>query len=195
MGNRTRSRLLFMAAVFATIVITAQTYYLMSLQGQVEELREQLSAAEPAPAAFNPPTNPGSFPGWGAADPFTAMQLSMDALLGSSLGNAFTSPTHGLSWTTPTPDIALHETSEAYRIEVEVPEDSEVELQTDIEDNTVRLSGSVNLDSASNGSGLTAAFSARSQFSRSVDLPKLVNGLAMQTAREDDRIVITIPKA
>ena len=194
MGNTPRFWLPFLAGA-GILAIIAQSIYLFTLQGQIDELQEQLAEATAASATLQPRPDPWSVSGFGFSDPFAAMQQRMDALLGTAFGNGTGGTIQSLGFNTAAPGIEVEETQDAYRIEVTVPRASEVELQTDVEDHTVRLAGSITYNSEGSGSGRTSTFAASSRFNRSLDLPKPVNALAMQTERLQDRIVITLPKA
>ena len=199
MNKQTRSYATIALMALLAVALIAQSYYLIRLNGKITELEASGASSNPQPDFLAPAvtTAPPTLNQYGYADPFAAMrqmQERMDSLFGSSFGSF--SPLSSSMFNVQTaPQIELTENEEDYQIVVDVPENGELELSTDVEDNTVRLSGSVNYSNPTQSTGLVSSFTSRSQFSRSIPLSKPVDPLAMQTNNHDGAIVITIPKA
>ena len=181
----------------AAIALVFQGFTIFRLQTQVSELRAAAHKGAGTPLAhslfddLNRLTSPASPPLSGIGSMGRDMDTLFDALIqGRSLNgsNAFT-------FTQTSPTIELDETSDDYRIRIEVPEQSELDLSTDVENNTVRVSGRIAHKTSQSGNQLMSSFSSTSQFSRSIPLSKPVDPLALRTEKRDNSIVITIPKA
>jgi len=196
MNRQTRSTFFIALMVLLGLVLVAQSIYLVRLNGKLEELE----AASTGPdSIFDSAVTGGSAAGAGLLgnhDPFSAMrqmQAQMDAVFDSVLGNvsAFPPVSGGMS---TSPSIEVSETDNDYQIVIGVPENGELELSTEIEDNTVRLSGTVNVTRSTDSNSLASSFTSRSQFSRSIPLSQRVDPLALHTDQEEHAVVITIPK-
>jgi len=193
-----RKSLLFLGlAVLLGVGFAAQSYQVYRLNQKVASLETHTDTlgelASLAPAT--PPPSVGDPWGvFGGSDPFAGMrqlQQQMDSLFGTGFplrgglaGSAFS--------VSGSPTIELDETDEDYRVVIGVPENGELELSTDIEDNAVRVAGSIEF---ANGASPGGSIVSRSQFSRSIPLDEPVDPLGMRTDRDDHAIVITIPKA
>ncbi|MEZ5488741.1 MAG: Hsp20 family protein [Gammaproteobacteria bacterium] len=170
------------------IGFAVQSYQVYRLDRKISELQ---GAENVTPSAT--PSTARPFDPWGSGaggDPFTNMQQQMDALFGSLLQDSRALPSSGLR-ASAAPTIEVSETDREYRVVIEVPENGELELSTDIEDNTVRVAGSIVYTAPGS---FAATFSSRSQFSRSIPLSDPVDPLAMRTDKNAQGIVITIPK-
>lgn len=205
MNRQTKSVSLIALATVLGVAVVAQTIYLVQLNKKVEQLETAAAAPVSLPDSLTPsagaaaaiPSQP-----LGNHDPLAGirqLQQQMDAMFGSALGSGW-GPLSNLSAGIPgrmtgAPNIEVTETSNDYQIIVDVPENGELELSTDVEDASVRVTSNVTFESDRNGNVIGSSFTGRSQFSRSIPLPTPVDPLAMQTARIDDTIVITIPKA
>jgi HSP20 family molecular chaperone IbpA len=154
-----------------------------------------LRRLQPQDTPLTSPVAPATpMTGW---DPFAEMQRMQQQIdrwmQGSPLGF---SPTQrgSLIATTAQPDIRIEEDSEVYRVRVTVPEGSELELNTEVDDRRLTVSGAIsaNVDEAGNGSG--RRFFSSSQFSRQFTLNSPVDSLGMRKEANDNEIIITLPK-
>ncbi|MCB1671118.1 MAG: Hsp20 family protein [Gammaproteobacteria bacterium] len=195
---------LLVTGLFALLVtgFAAQSYQVFQLSNKVSQLQADNgltpspSALDPTAGSPNPLADPWAF--GNGIDPFTnlwQMQQQMDSLFGSVLGGTGSRPSMTFGSFASSPDIEVKESDQDYEVIIGVPENGELELSTDIEDNTVRVAGSISYENTGKNGSLASSFTGRSQFSRSIPLAKPVDPLAMHTDRKDDQFVITIPKA
>lgn len=92
------------------------------------------------------------------------------------------------------PDIAVDETEQEYRILIPVKPDQELELNTNIEDNSVSVSGVITEKSQQSQNNFSASSFSQRQFAKTVDLPTAVDEFGMTTRQTDAGIEITLPK-
>lgn len=193
-------RYLAIASATCLLLLILQSIYLYRLDSRLDKLQDHdplVSAlgqdqadpvlSDPIPDPFLPDLN----------DPFTSlrqMQEQADRLFGSIAGINVPGIASVFSPAAGSPEIHVNETDKDFQIVVEVPKDSRVDLQTDVEDNTVHVAGTITQDTSSAARNLNSTFRSRSQFSRSIELPEPVNPLAIRTEQQGDEIVITLPK-
>lgn len=210
MRTESKYRLMLGLTVACLLGLAAQTVYLLNLQdrlagpGQPQDERVQsiedkilanLDATEPDDANWDP------F-GWSTrstADPFAMlqqMQADMDALFGSfGMGPAFPQPRLGRMQSGLTnPAIEVHETPGEYQIVIPVTPDTEVNLNTSLEDNALTIEGTLKRQSLNQHNRFSASTLSQSQFSRTIELPAPVDELGMSTSQSEDGIVILVPK-
>ena len=199
MNKQTRSYLTAALMASLTIALIAQSVYLARLNSKLDSLESSASTAD---NHFDPlATSATSGPSWPDPipynDPFARllqMQNQMDRLFGPAFGNG-SRFSGGVLGAAASPGIEVSESDNDYQIVIDVPENGELELSTEIEDNSIWLAGSVNFSGSQNISSPTPSFTSTSQFSRSIPLSQEVDPLAMQTDQTDNAVVITIPKA
>ena len=180
----------------------------LSLGSDKEQTRDQLidkledaanQQAQTAPSPFDPNFDPfGSLLSGG--DPFAhmqQMQQQMAQLFGSFGGGTSlfsgTGSAGGFA-SMAQPKIDVEESDEEYRVVISVAKDSEVELQTDLEDNTLDITAQVRTELHDNSGGRQMSSTSMSQFSRSIPLGEPVNATGMKTEKSASSIVISIPK-
>jgi len=137
-----------------------------------------------------PPSSPVT--GW---DPFAEMdrmQQQIDRWMqGAPFGFSQMPRNNFLGTAAAQPDIRIEEDSDVYRVRVTVPEGSELELNTEVDEKRLTVSGAVstNLDESNR------RFFSSSQFSRQFTLDSPVDSLGMRKEARDNEIIITLPKA
>ena len=212
MKMRKETRTIVMGSVAAVLLLTigALGAYSWTLSREVDELRggsagterellqkleqtaEQQAQADQQ-ALFDPWTGLGI-----GGDPFQRLQQMQDEIdklfggfAGGGTGFGFGG---GLSafGTATQPEIELQESDDEYRVIISIAKDSEVELATELEDNTLSISAQVRSESGSPRGGLQST--SISQFSRSIPLDAPVDATGLHTEKSPEEIVITIPK-
>lgn len=175
------------------------------LQQQIESLGIAKHAPQPEPAPdwldrLAPSNTPVTSPlapsspatGW---DPFAEMdrmQQQIDRWMqGAPFGFSQMPRGNFLGAAAAQPDIRIEEDSDVYRVRVAVPEGSELELSTEVDEKRLTVSGAVstNLDESNR------RFFSSSQFSRQFTLNSPVDSLGMRKEARDNEIIITLPKA
>jgi HSP20 family molecular chaperone IbpA len=131
-------------------------------------------------------------------DPFAAMHQRMQQMLErfSSGNDWFNSPlfsTPGLGLGSGSPKISTEDKGDYYRVTVTLPEGQSMEINTEIEDQQLRIHGKVEQSSSHPASGLAQSFSS-SEFTRTITLPEPVDEAAMTVEQKDHRVEIKIPK-
>tara|TARA_R100001377_G_C3177091_1_gene105210 strand:+ start:434 stop:1045 length:612 start_codon:yes stop_codon:yes gene_type:complete len=132
-------------------------------------------------------------------DPFTQMQQRMDQLFGSigtdpalfnlggiGLGTGFAN--------TPPALIEVEESKDEYRVVISLTQDSDVELATELDDNTLSISAQVRTEVQNNNGGRQMSSTSMRQLSRAIPFNSPVDATGMQTERSDSAVVIRIPK-
>jgi HSP20 family molecular chaperone IbpA len=161
-----------------------------------EKILARLEAKDPRPSSSPRQLSPGANSLFGSSffggDPFASieqMRQRMDALMAGS------SPAGAMGFSLQNPDFQLQETEDDYRLLIKVPEQHELDLQTEVEDREVVVRGSISSNRHSNGNGLASQFMSSSQFNRRFDLPGDVNEVGVYTEQSDEGLVLVMPKA
>jgi HSP20 family molecular chaperone IbpA len=135
-------------------------------------------------------------PGW---DPFAEldrMQQQMDHMMQSSLFNMGAGMRGSqFNFQSAQPDFRVEEDDDAYYVHITVPEGSELELSSQLDGQTLTVSGTVTSSQNNSANGMTRNFRRSSQFTRQIPLGKPVDSLAMSTESDGQRVLITLPKA
>ena len=121
------------------------------------------------------------------------MQRQMDSLFNSFSGpgvSVFGGSNLGLG----SPRFSFDETETEYQVHIEFPPDQEVEISTNLEANLLTVNGTITQNISKGNNGFASNFTSRSQFSRSFDLSKPVDELALYTQTEEGGLLIGIPK-
>ncbi|MCI5106765.1 MAG: Hsp20 family protein [Pseudomonadales bacterium] len=161
-----------------------------------EKILARLEAKDPQPRSSLRQLSPGANSLFGgslfSSDPFASfdqMRQRMDALM-SGMG-----PASGMSLSLRSPDFQLQETEDDYRLLIKVPEQHEIDLQTEVEDREVIVRGSISSNRSQTGNGLSSQFVSSSQFNRRFDLPGDVNEVGVYTEQSNEGLVLVMPKA
>ncbi len=154
-----------------------------------------------APAVKAPSVDPFIDP-WAtmAIDPFDMdktfmqMQKHMDEMMNRMQPGRSIFSQHGFGFSTSVPVVNMTEKPDKYEVVVTVPQGKEVELNTEIENNRLIISGRTKTSSENNSADVYSKSVSSSQFSQSVTLDKPVDESAMKTEKHGKELVITIPK-
>jgi HSP20 family molecular chaperone IbpA len=122
--------------------------------------------------------------GSGFADPF----LDFDAFGPGGFGF---SSSFGLQ---NQPQFSYEETGDAYVVTVDIPEDSNIELNTEVNGRELTIEGKVTVEENSSNTG--SAFTSRQtqQFAQTFSLPDDVDPLGITNETRDSKVIITIPR-
>jgi HSP20 family molecular chaperone IbpA len=161
-----------------------------------EKILARLEAKDPQPRRSPGQLSPGANSLFGgslfSSDPFASfeqMRQRMDSLM-AGMG-----PSSGMSFSLQSPDFQLEETEDDYRLLIKVPEQHEIDLQTEVEDREVIVRGSISSNRSQTGNGLSSQFVSSSQFNRRFDLPGDVNEVGVYTEQSNEGLVLVMPKA
>ncbi len=153
------------------------------------------------PAVKVPSVDPLADP-WAtiASDPFDVdkafmqMQKHMDEMMSRMQPGRSIFSQHGFGFSNSVPIVNMTEKPDKYEVVVSVPQGQEVELNTEIENNRLIISGRTKNSSENNSADVYSKSVSSSQFSQSVTLEKPVDEAAMKTEKNGKELVITIPK-
>lgn len=201
----TKSKITWLSvAVFGCLsVIAGLGYYTWDLHRQVAQLQAgtgtELSASvaqaqsrtpQPLPKAQNPFS--------GNLDPsrqFAEMQKRMDQMMKQIMPddpllnqNAFSMSS------TDSPEVTMDESSDKYTVTVTLPKGENMNLNTELSDNTLTISGQVKTNSKDSSGNFVGQAQSTSEFSQSITLADPVTESGMKVDRKGQDIVITIPK-
>lgn len=210
MSTGIKNRLLLALSMFCLIGFAGQTYLLWQANDRLAQAfpaeegipasieqrllaeldKKEANRAARSPFGYNGPL-PSSMPLQDYFDSFFS-GFGMPSL---SQGSPFSARSIlSSTFSSAAPDIALDETEEGYRILIPVNPDQELELNTEVEDNSVSVSGVITEKSSrSQNNFSTSSFSQR-QFARTLDLPTPVDEFGMTTTQTEAGIEITLPK-
>ena len=194
----TTVRILGAALTLSLLVIDALSYKTWNLSNEVEELTETPPRSDFSPDSESRPQWPENFDPWsGNWDPtgqFTAARKRMDAMMQAMLpGNSIFSH-HGFGLSPSSPKVSVIDEEDEYRIVVDMVSGQEVEVNTEMENGVLTISGKINSHSENSSGNVYGRSHATAQFSQSMTLPEPVDESAMKIDQRDDEIVIIIPK-
>lgn len=186
----TNAKLKWLGALLGVciIAIATESYYLWDLDKQIKHADDQNYAAlwskDNSPVADS----------WDPASQFIKMQQQMNQLMNQmSASNALLSQqTFGLPLSSP--EITMKEDSDAYEVFVNVPKGEDVEINTDLNDNQLTVSGKVKQDEKHQSHGLLERSVVIGEFSQTMNFSNPIDESGVKTTRDHDRYVITVPK-
>ncbi len=188
------SKLLVAVVVLYLAVAAGFVGTIWYLNHKVEHLVSAQSAAEsvvpPPPIIAAPNIDAHWNRLWNGFDPmlgdFSLLNREFDQLF-----NRLSMPSGDLDqFSTTSPRISLEEDAKEYRVTVEAPEGMDVEIETELKESHLTVSGSVAGTTQDDQS--QAKFS--SAFSRSVLLDEPVEQAEMEVINEEGRITVRVPK-
>jgi len=178
------------------IAIGALGYYALHLRQQVGEMQANAAAGQqPTIGMANVPKN------WDPNGQFAQMEKRMDDIMRQMMPNdpmlsqnGFSQLGFGLSPSSP--EVTMNEDTDQYKVVVKVPKGENMQLNTDLADNTLTISGKVesNAKEDDNSGKLIGQAESMSEFSQSITLDHPVDEAGMKVDRSGDDVVITIPK-
>ncbi len=152
------------------------------LKNELDELKQQQSLVTPGTSQRGDPM-----------DPFYSMQKRMDEMMQSfSSGSFFNGPDRFFA--TAQPAISMRESKDRYQVVIEIPDGQNVELNTDLDENRLWISGEVQSKQNQSSARGQIDVSNLSRFSRSFYFPEDIDPAGMHTEESDEEITITIPK-
>ena len=203
----------WLSAVVGVCLVTIGLlgYYALTTKDKIDSLQAQsdtrlsapaLAFSDPQPGTLNPIINPqimnpnnGTI---GMLGNFQDLQKRMDDMMsrvfsGQSMFNqqdinSFFGP--GMS----TPEVSITESTNEYQVIVKVPEGQSIELNTEVSDNVLKISGEVKDSTESNNGNMIQKSYSSSHFSQTLSLSEPVIESAMKTEHEGNDIIIHIPK-
>ena len=173
------------------IAITVESYYLWGAE------KSGLDKSMRVDAAFSTalPKVPNSWSGgWDPTGQFQQMQQQMDKLMNQMSTASAMFDQQGFGIATASPQISMQDEAGAYKVVVAVPKGQKIEINTDLSGNTLTIDGKVNqTDERQSNSAREQSLSV-SQFSQTLQFPKPVKDSGVKMLRNDNQIVITVPK-
>jgi HSP20 family molecular chaperone IbpA len=202
METNTKIKLLSLIVGLCLLLICGLGYYSWQLSKQLQEPLQAPTVKsspfgylpDPWPRDWGPRSNT-----WDPSGRVSDLQKMMDDMVNSmSLGSsAFNNQGFGFSQSSP--QIIMEESAEAYNIAVSIPKGQEVELNTELSDNQLKISGQVNNKTKAKPNGLcggTHSFNAlsSSRFSQTMTFPAEIDEAGMTINHGESEITIKIPK-
>ena len=92
------------------------------------------------------------------------------------------------------PEIALEESEHEYRVVITLAPDTDIELDTAVEDNVLSIKALIRQELTNQSANSRSNSSSFSQIARNFNLNKPVDATGLATQKDTDKIVITIPK-
>ncbi len=210
MRTETKYRLLVTFSILCLIGLAGQTVQVWRMNDQLarflpeseelppsieQRLLAELDKKDARLAQRTPPLMASAFAG------FNQIQDYMDSLFpgfGTTSGLGSTLFPRGSFGSTvfasSVPEIELDETDKDYRILIPVDPEQEIELHTNIEDNSVSVSGVITQKRQQSQNNFATSFHSQSQFAKTVTLPSPVDEFGMTSRQTEAGIEITIPK-
>ena len=189
---------LSVSVIICPILIGSLSHYIWTLNNKVESLQTQSSSGapmlqpslpEPWPKDWDPWKDP-----WNSSGNFSALQKRMDEMMNRMMPGQSIFSNRGFGLSQSSPMVTMTESSNEYKVVVTVPEGQEVELNTELTDGVLKISGKVKKSSEESSGGFSAHSQSTSQFSQSMTLGEAINESAMKTEHNENEIVIRIPK-
>ena len=92
------------------------------------------------------------------------------------------------------PQIEIQETAKDYKFIVTVPQDQDVTVNTKVDGNRLSISGEVKSENQKDDKGTSSSIQSLQRFSQTVFLPDEVDQSRMTTEKNDNKMIITLPK-
>lgn len=184
----------FLVAMVVLYLGTAAgfTYTIWHLHNKVEALESsQAAAGAIEPQTFNIPNVDAHWNRlWNGFGPvpgdFSLLSRDFDRLI-----EGLASPSAELSrFSTAAPKISVEEDAEEYRVTVESPKGVDIEIQTELNERYLTLSGS--LEGATSHDHHQTRFS--NAFTRSILLGEPVEQAEMEVISEEGKVTVRVPK-
>lgn len=175
------------------------------LLARLDQQQSPRSLAMGGNSAFgnSPANSPFSLLGGLSSDPFLSdpfarmeqMRQQMNSVFGNSIaGVGGIGGMGAMQFNLQSPEIALEETSEDFRIRIQVPEQHEIDLQTEVEDQQITVVGKVTAELSNQTGNASSQMLSSSQFSRRFDLPGAVDEFGVHTIKDEQGLMVVIPK-
>jgi len=205
---KTRNKTLWLVSLVLVfgVAVGVLGHYTWTLRQQVDQLQANSATPARTPLAQSQGAQAGApatrdWDPWDANGQFAQMQKRMDEMMRQMMPN---DPMFGqqgfgqlgLGLSAGSPEITMDEDSDQYKVVVKLPEGENMQLNTDLADNTLTISGKVESKAREDdpSAQLFGHAEAMSQFSQSITLGEPVDEAGMKVDRNGEDIVITIPK-
>lgn len=199
MATDKKIKLSTLSLLVCGILLIVLGYSLWTLSNELEEVKEQIgkehfpslnSEIESWPEDWDPWENQ-----WDPSGQFSDLRQRVDEMMNSMMPQNPFFNQHGFGFSSGMPNIEMDESEHAYIITVEVPKGQEVELNTELVDNTLKISGKIKQSREQTKDGISSRQSRASRFSQSIYLSREINESGMMIDNQKTQITITIPKA
>jgi len=202
MNATNKLRLMMTITTVSLLLCGGLGFYAWHTERENEQLR-----ASPYLGLLNYDNTPmtGSNRTWDPDAEFKAMQKQMDQAM-RHMQKEFNSDQpffdkFGIGLSGTQPEITMKETDKAYEVTVTVPEGQQVNVKTDVDGNTLSISGEVSSEDDrhsifGNNSILGNSGTSKSvqRFSQTVTLASAVDQNKISTIQKGDKMIITLPK-
>lgn len=210
MNDEIRLKFLITVSIICFAALVAQSFYIYrssaasdSLASNQEEIPKSIEKrlakhmAKPDRVMDLPMSS--SFGFNSGLDPFQQMQKQIDQMFSSFGGGASGNLGIGLSGfgtasMLSQPKVELEETADHYIVSLDVAEGENVQLDTSIEDNLLKITGTIETEKFDTSAGRSLSSSSRSQFSQAIPLNAEIDELGITTTHGDDGIIVKVPK-
>ena len=215
MTDALKRKLFFIIPTISLLAVLGMALYVIFLQGQlavagqdsqygprVQALLEgdrgtpDPQAADPFAAFLGAPRSPFT-----SGSIFSEMQALMDEMSQRTAITGFPGIANsrmtfgGDSMLLTRPQIQVREEADKFEVAVTIPEGQEIQLNTSVEDDVLRLTGLLTLANSQQSSGRWISSSASMQFSESIPFNEDINELGVYTTTDESQIRIVVPKA
>lgn len=216
--NRTLVPVLIVVTSISLCLVAGLSYYTYRLNHELKQQQAQTassrvlqlleSAQEQQVPSVNPQTPADPFASLfaspfsgtpGFADPFQQMnsfRQQMDSFFNSAFLSGAWAPgmSGGGQAFVGQPDIQVRESPDAVELVIPVQEGTQLELNTDVQDNRLIIAGTLQWQEEHNSAGRFVSSSRSSRFSRTVPLPGNVDATGVVTEHRGDEVVVRVPR-
>ena len=95
---------------------------------------------------------------------------------------------------TAQPQISMNEGDDAYTVTITLPEGSDVQLDTEVQNGQLNIEGTLTVEQKNEQQGRSFSSVQTQQFARSLPLPDDVDPLGMHSETRDNQVIVTLPK-
>lgn len=175
------------------IAIAVESYYLWGVEKS--SINKSIKADNGLTFSTTLPKLPN--PWFGSWDPngqLSQMQQQIDKLMGqmSTANSMFDQQRFGPA--TATLNISMKDEADMYKVVVDVPKGEKVEINTNLSGNKLTIDGEVKQTNERQSNNAREQSLSVSQFSQTMQFPEPVKDSGVKIQRNDNQIVITVPK-
>ena len=204
MQTNTKFKLLSLLLGLCLVLVVGLGYYSWQLSQQLNEATSDAPVTyTPSPLAPLPDPWPRTWDprldNWDPSGRLSDLQKMMDEMLGTMSPGRSIFNNQGFGFSQSSPQITMEESTDDYTVVVAVPQGQEVELNTELSDNQLKITGKVKTSKEDKGSSLfggTGSYNtlSASRFSQTMTLPSDVDEAGMTIEHDELEITIRIPK-
>jgi HSP20 family molecular chaperone IbpA len=195
METNTKIKLLSLIVGLCLLLTCGLGYYSWQLSQQLQK-----SSLTPSvqPSLFGDLPDPWA-KDWDPSGHFSDLNKMIDDMMNNMSPDRSSFNNQSLGFSQSSPQIIMKESAEAYSVVVSVPKGQEVELNTELNDKRLKISGQVNNKSVTKPNdvfGGSQSFSAlsSSRFSQTMTFPVAIDQAGMTINHGESEITIKIPK-